>query len=381
MRVPAHAAVSTTVDVVRREIGHKPVHFTNALLRSIGKRDLDGWLDVVTAGLDDDEATAVRTSHPVWIVQAFRDALGPDGDLAGPARGRQRTAPRHARRPARTVRARRAAGRAGPALALRAHPRRRRPGRDPGRARGSRRRAGRGIPAGRHRPRRRRRGRAGRTMARPVRRPGRQGGPARVRWPRSAGRRSSPTRCSRTGPTWSARPCAGCRTSRSPSTTGARARGRRRRSTASSSTRRAPASARCGVARRRAGGARPTTSTTLVPLQRALLTRALEPRAARRRGRLRHLLAASRRDARRPRGGTRARTSSPCASCGRTRRHRRDVLRRPAAFASLGCGPWASRSPRACWRPTSRTSRPRPRGSPAPTGCTSTSWTTTSSPT
>ena len=82
MRVPAHAAVSTTVDVVRREIGHKPVHFTNALLRSIGKRDLDGWLDVVAAGLDDDEETAVRKSHPVWIVQAFRDALGPDGDLA-----------------------------------------------------------------------------------------------------------------------------------------------------------------------------------------------------------------------------------------------------------------------------------------------------------
>jgi len=82
MRVPAHAAVSTTVDVVRREVGHKPVHFTNALLRSIGKRDLDGWLDVVTAGLGGDEATAVRTSHPVWIVQAFRDALGPGGDLA-----------------------------------------------------------------------------------------------------------------------------------------------------------------------------------------------------------------------------------------------------------------------------------------------------------
>lgn len=82
MRVPAHAAVSTTVDVVRREIGHKPVHFANALLRAIGKRDLDDWLDVVTAGLDDEAATSVRTSHPVWIVQAFRDALGPHGDLA-----------------------------------------------------------------------------------------------------------------------------------------------------------------------------------------------------------------------------------------------------------------------------------------------------------
>ena len=82
MRVPPHAAVSTTVDVVRREIGHKPVHFANALLRAIGKRDLDAWLDVVTAGLDDETATSVHTSHPVWIVQAFRDALGPDGDLA-----------------------------------------------------------------------------------------------------------------------------------------------------------------------------------------------------------------------------------------------------------------------------------------------------------
>ncbi len=82
MRVPDHAAVSTTVDVVRREVGHKPVHFANALLRSIGKRDLDEWLEAVTRGLADDEATSIRTSHPVWIVQAFRDALGPDGDLS-----------------------------------------------------------------------------------------------------------------------------------------------------------------------------------------------------------------------------------------------------------------------------------------------------------
>ncbi len=82
MRVPPHAAVSTTVDVVRSEIGHKPVHFANALLRAIGKRDLEGWLDLVTAGLDDEAATSVRTSHPVWIVRAFREALGQDGDLA-----------------------------------------------------------------------------------------------------------------------------------------------------------------------------------------------------------------------------------------------------------------------------------------------------------
>ncbi|MET0928069.1 MAG: transcription antitermination factor NusB [Aeromicrobium sp.] len=79
MRVPPHAAVSTTVDVVRREIGHKPVHFANALLRKIGQKDLDGWLTIVTAGLEGHEARAVRTSHPLWIVQALHEALGGHG--------------------------------------------------------------------------------------------------------------------------------------------------------------------------------------------------------------------------------------------------------------------------------------------------------------
>jgi len=78
MRVPAHAAVSTTVDLVRRGIGHKPVHFVNALLRRIASRDLESWLADVTASLTPDEALAVQTSHPLWIVEALREAL--DGD-------------------------------------------------------------------------------------------------------------------------------------------------------------------------------------------------------------------------------------------------------------------------------------------------------------
>jgi 16S rRNA (cytosine967-C5)-methyltransferase len=81
MRVPAHAAVSTTVDLVRRTSGHKPVGFANALLRRVGERDLDTWITQLTAGLEPDEATSIRTSHPVWIVQALRDALGEGGDL------------------------------------------------------------------------------------------------------------------------------------------------------------------------------------------------------------------------------------------------------------------------------------------------------------
>lgn len=75
MRVPAHAAVSTTVDLVRREIGHKPVHFANALLRTIGTKDLDAWLAIVTEGLQGDAARAVRASHPLWIVEALHAAL------------------------------------------------------------------------------------------------------------------------------------------------------------------------------------------------------------------------------------------------------------------------------------------------------------------
>jgi 16S rRNA (cytosine967-C5)-methyltransferase len=79
MRVPPHAAVSTTVDVVRREIGHKPVHFANALLRKIGQKDLAGWIAIVTEGLEGDAARAVRASHPLWIVQALHEALGGHG--------------------------------------------------------------------------------------------------------------------------------------------------------------------------------------------------------------------------------------------------------------------------------------------------------------
>jgi 16S rRNA (cytosine967-C5)-methyltransferase len=79
MRVPPHAAVSTTVDVVRREIGHKPVHFANALLRQIGQKDLSGWLTIVSEGLGGHAARAVRTSHPLWIVEALHEALGGHG--------------------------------------------------------------------------------------------------------------------------------------------------------------------------------------------------------------------------------------------------------------------------------------------------------------
>lgn len=78
MRVPPHAAVDTTVNLVRRRIGHRPVGFTNAVLRKIGQKDLDTWITELTAGLDRHAALAIRYSHPQWVVEALEEAVGPD---------------------------------------------------------------------------------------------------------------------------------------------------------------------------------------------------------------------------------------------------------------------------------------------------------------
>lgn len=80
MRVPSHAAVSSSVDLVRSEIGHKPVHFANAVLRRIAQSDLDTWLAKVTRGCSRIETLSITYSHPVWIIEALNAAL--DGDWA-----------------------------------------------------------------------------------------------------------------------------------------------------------------------------------------------------------------------------------------------------------------------------------------------------------
>jgi 16S rRNA (cytosine967-C5)-methyltransferase len=76
-RVPPHAAVAATVDVVRAEIGQGAAGFANAVLRAAGTRDLAGWQREVApdAATRPDEHLAVTLSHPVWIVRALRDAL------------------------------------------------------------------------------------------------------------------------------------------------------------------------------------------------------------------------------------------------------------------------------------------------------------------
>ncbi|MGA8115136.1 MAG: transcription antitermination factor NusB [Actinocatenispora sp.] len=81
-RVPAHAAVSTTVALVRSAGGHRSASFANAVLRRVAGNDLAGWLDLIApAGSRDPLArTAVRHAHPTWIVRAWRDALAAGAD-------------------------------------------------------------------------------------------------------------------------------------------------------------------------------------------------------------------------------------------------------------------------------------------------------------
>jgi 16S rRNA (cytosine967-C5)-methyltransferase len=77
MRVPPHAAVGTTVDLVRSRIGHGPAGFVNAVLRKVSRRDVAGWLEAVAPdqAVDPVGHASVVTSHPRWVVEALGEAL------------------------------------------------------------------------------------------------------------------------------------------------------------------------------------------------------------------------------------------------------------------------------------------------------------------
>ena len=79
-RVGSHAAVATSVDLAKDVCGPRPSGFVNAVLRRVATRDLDSWIQIVAPDRSGDPSgyLAVRYSYPSWIVDAFRDALGPD---------------------------------------------------------------------------------------------------------------------------------------------------------------------------------------------------------------------------------------------------------------------------------------------------------------
>ena len=78
-RVPAHAAVSSTVDLVRA-VAPGAAGFANAVLRQVAEKDVDAWISELAPAIEDDPVghLALAHSHPQWIVRAFSEALGQD---------------------------------------------------------------------------------------------------------------------------------------------------------------------------------------------------------------------------------------------------------------------------------------------------------------
>jgi 16S rRNA (cytosine967-C5)-methyltransferase len=78
-RVPSHAAVATTVDLVRW-VAPGATGFANAVLRRVSERDLSGWLAAIAPAYDADPIgnLALTHAHPEWMVRAFAESLGAD---------------------------------------------------------------------------------------------------------------------------------------------------------------------------------------------------------------------------------------------------------------------------------------------------------------
>ena len=84
MRVPTHAAVSTTVDLASYAAGRGAATFVNAVLRRVAQGDLESWLERVASAAPDEVSALARThSHPAWVVRAMRQALLGNGRDVG----------------------------------------------------------------------------------------------------------------------------------------------------------------------------------------------------------------------------------------------------------------------------------------------------------
>lgn len=80
MRVPAHAAISTTVDLVRKLVGPGAAGFANAVLRRVAEHDLATWIRRVAPdpAVDPIGFATVAFSHPRWVVEELAAAVGQD---------------------------------------------------------------------------------------------------------------------------------------------------------------------------------------------------------------------------------------------------------------------------------------------------------------
>ena len=80
MRVPDHAAISTSVDLVRATVSEGAAGFTNAVLRKVAAQDLEAWIAQVAPDpvSDAQHYSGVAFSHPDWVVDELRKAVGFD---------------------------------------------------------------------------------------------------------------------------------------------------------------------------------------------------------------------------------------------------------------------------------------------------------------
>jgi len=80
-RVPPHAAVTATVDLVAEDVGQHATGFANAVLRQVSELDEETWLErLAPDGVSDPIGNvALRTAHPRWIARAFAESLGDTG--------------------------------------------------------------------------------------------------------------------------------------------------------------------------------------------------------------------------------------------------------------------------------------------------------------
>jgi 16S rRNA (cytosine967-C5)-methyltransferase len=81
-RVPPHAAVDTTVELVRVDAGSRSAGFVNAVLRKVAERSEAAWVDRLAPDPKEDAVgyAAFAHAHPRWVAQAFADALGARAD-------------------------------------------------------------------------------------------------------------------------------------------------------------------------------------------------------------------------------------------------------------------------------------------------------------
>ena len=74
-RVPAHAAVATSVSLCRNTGAARAAGLVNAVLRRVSERSGQEWLDLLSDDSTDVEWLSIAYAHPRWIVSAFIDAI------------------------------------------------------------------------------------------------------------------------------------------------------------------------------------------------------------------------------------------------------------------------------------------------------------------